>query len=115
MKLDYFKCDTRHKVSIKPAANPSDILWLGYGVTKKEQCIRGLIATIIVMIICAIIYFLFSLMISAKIYINYRAVPPGVNCENLVDNYTREQLTDLAGLEYLYLDSLETKLHDLMK
>ena len=100
MKLDYFKCDTSHKVSIKPAANPSDILWLGYGVTKKEQCIRGLIATIIVMIICAIIYFLFSLMISAKIYINYRAVPPGVNCENLVDNYSREQLTDLASLEY---------------
>ena len=67
------------------------------------------------MIICAIIYFLFTLMISAKIYINYRAVPPGVNCASLVDNYSNEQLTDLAGLEYLYLDSLEHKLHDLMK
>ena len=69
---------------------------------RKEQLIRGLIASIIVLIILTIIYFVFTFLISFKMYIKYRAEPPGVDCKILTDTYSLDALTDLAGLEYLY-------------
>ena len=102
LKLGKMECDTGHKVVLRSAHNPSDVLWLDFGVSKKEQILRGFIAIIVILVILTIIYFSFTLLISAKMYINYRASPPGVICSELVDTYSQEQLIDLAGLEYLY-------------
>ena len=69
---------------------------------------------IIVIVILTIIFFSFTLFISAKIYINYRASPPNVDCGYLIDTYSETQLADLAGLEYMYLESVEGGVKDLI-
>ena len=68
----------------------------------------------IVIVILTIIFFSFGFFISAKIYINYRASPPNVDCKYLVDTYSETQLADLAGLEYMYFESVVGGVKELM-
>lgn len=88
LKMKELVCNTGHKIKIKPARNPSDILWLDYGVKQSSKILRSLIALFFVLVILTVLYFSFTLFVSAKIYINYRAVPPGIVCSSLVDTYS---------------------------
>ena len=78
------------KVAIKECKNPSDIIWLNRGVPRKEQLIRGAAVLLIIGMVATIIYFMFSLEIAAQMYINYRANPPNVICDELFRAYTVE-------------------------
>ncbi len=90
-------------VKIKTCKPPSDIIWLNRGVSKGEQCKRGLLATLILLIGTLVVYFLFSSEVSAQIYIKYRAYPPGVACSSLIEAYGIENIGIMAGIEYTFL------------
>ena len=96
-------CDDGHKLKIKQAKNPSNILWMNMGVPRKTQIIRGLIVAFIILIIVVIVYCMFTVEVSAEIYISYKGSPPGINCESMIEAETVERAEVLAGLEYAYL------------
>ena len=101
------------KVTIKECKNPSDIIWLNRGVPRKEQLIRGAAVLLIILIVATIIYFLFSLEIAAQMYINYRANPPNVICDELFLAYKERGVKYMAGLEYFYLQSADSGVRNL--
>ena len=49
-----------------------------------------------------VVFFIFTTEVSLQIYINYRANPPGVNCEAITDSFAIEQIGVTAYFEYLY-------------
>lgn len=46
-------------------------------------------------------------------YINYRGSPPNVICSELYKTYTAPGVTEMAGLEYTYLQQLDHGVDDL--
>ena len=80
------------KVAFKGAQSPSNTLWLNRGISKKSQCGRFILALAIILACVLVVYFMFSFEISTKIYINYRANPPGVDCNTLRTDYTDDEI-----------------------
>ena len=92
-----------YRIYFNQAKSPSNTLWLNQGVSKRKQTVHVLIVVIIILICAFIVFLLFSAEVSAKIYINYRAEPPNVECSALQSAYTEDQMLSMAALEYFYL------------
>ena len=59
---------------------------------------------LIVLGVAVICYFIFATEIAAQMYINYRANPPNIICSELVATYTKDGVSEMAGLEWVYLE-----------
>ena len=91
VSLGEIDCDEGYKLNVIEAKNPSNVLWMNMGVPRKTQVIRGLIVAFIVLIMVVIVYFIFTVEVSAQIYISYRGSPPGINCEKMIEAETVER------------------------
>ena len=92
------------ELEIKEAVNPSDIIWLNRGVSKREWQLRLVIAIIIVLVTSIGVYVFFSFEMGLQIYIKLRQSPPGVMCNQLYSVYDDANLQYLASIEYFYLE-----------
>ena len=101
------------RLKMKNAKSPSDIMWMNRGVSKRSQIWRGIFVVFFVLTVTVALYLIFTIEVQYKIYINYRAHPPGVICADLYDTYTEKQVRFLAGIEYMYLDERESYSNDL--
>ena len=86
------ECDEGYKLKFKEAKNPSNILWMNMGVSRREQVIRGLIVALIILFIVVAVYFMFTIEVSFQIYISYKGNPPGVNCNALIEAETADRV-----------------------
>ena len=91
VSLGEIDCDEGYKLNMKEAKNPSNVLWMNMGVPRKTQVIRGLIVAFIVLIMVVIVYFIFTVEVSAQIYISYKGNPPGINCGAMIKAETVER------------------------
>ena len=89
---------------MKQAKNPSDLLWLNRGISRREQIVRGLIVILIILGASFVVYILFSAEVSAQIYIGYRARPPDISCDQIYEAYPDDKIANAAGLEYLFIE-----------
>jgi len=62
-----------------------------------------------------LVYLMFTLEVSSRIYINYRANPPNVVCSELLGSYSEQEILYLAGLEYLFIKYDATSLGNLQE
>ena len=86
MKLEKIDFDGI-KTKVKSCKPPTDIIWMNRGIGKTEQTRRFCIVTLIIIVGTVFVYILFTSEVTSKIYINYRQLPPGVVCDNLMDAY----------------------------
>ena len=66
----------------------------------------------IIAAVTALVFFVFSFEIATQMYINYRANPPGIICDQLIDTYQADKVQYMAGIEYLYLNSTQSGYKD---
>lgn len=52
------------KVPMRAGKNPSDIIWLNRGISRKQQLLRSAVVIFVIMIVFAFAYFTFSLMVA---------------------------------------------------
>ena len=114
LELKKIPCSDGHVVDIKPAKNPSDILWLNRGVPRKQQYIRGIFVIFFILLIVGVVYFVFTLELTSRIYINYRANPPDVVCSELIKSVGYDRVRVLAVLEYEFLKRSTNGLNNLL-
>ena len=100
-------------VKFKDTKSPDDILWLNRGVARNFQVKRAIIVALIILVTTIVAFYLFSVETNAKIYIKYRASPPGVDCDALYRTYDSHEMQFMAGLEYIYLEEVPASLLDL--
>ena len=103
----------QYDVKFKDTKSPDDIIWLNRGVARNFQIKRAVIVALIILVTTIVAFYLFSVETNAKIYIKYRASPPGVDCDALYRTYDVEELKFMAGLEYIYMESVSSSLLDL--
>ena len=72
-----------------------------------------MIVAFVILVTTIVAFYLFSVETNAKIYIKYRASPPGVDCDALYRTYDMYELQFMAGLEYIYMENVGTGLLDL--
>ena len=72
-----------------------------------------MIVAFVILVTTIVAFYLFSVETNAKIYIKYRASPPGVDCDALYRTYDTYELQFMAGLEYIYMENVGTGLLDL--
>lgn len=101
-----------HKIVFKSTKPPDDTIWLNRGVSKSYQCKMGILSAFIIVVTTMITFFLFSVETQYKMYINYRANPPGVVCDALFDTYGVDRVQYMASMEYLYLNYTQAKEKD---
>ena len=80
---------------------------------RNLQIKRAVIVAVVILITTIVAFYLFSVETNAKIYIKYRAAPPGVNCDSLYKTYDFKELSYMAGLEYVYMENVGSGLMDL--
>ena len=102
-----------HRLKFKDTKSPDDIIWVNRGVDRNSQIKRAIIVAAVIVITTIVAFYLFSVEMNAKIYIKYRAAPPGVNCNNLYETYDNKELSYMAGLEYTYMENVGSSLMDL--
>ena len=56
LELKKIPCGDGYTVNVKPAKNPSDILWLNRGVPRKQQYIRGIFVIFFILLIVIATY-----------------------------------------------------------
>lgn len=92
---------------LKDTKSPDDIIWYNRGVARSFQLKRTVIVTIIILMTIFVIFILFNIETSQKIYISYRKSPPGVDCSNIIRTYSNEELKSMAGMEYYYMEFIK--------
>lgn len=89
-----------HSIKLKQASSPSDNIWLNRGVSKVDQCKRGVLVTLIIAVSSFLVMAFFMSEMGLQSYVTYTANPPDVNClARYADNSYAEKL-QLAATEY---------------
>ena len=80
---------------IKPALEPTNIIWENRSISETNRLIRGYLIIVVMFIIMVVFYSLGALGIYMMMTMKYWEDPPGVNCQNVIDNYS-ENLATMA-------------------
>lgn len=100
----------KRKIKIGRAKSPSDIIWKNVGYPKWKLILWIIITGLIVLLVGCCAQMLFAAEISLQMYINYRVLPPGVNCDKLLSNMNENDQEFMSAIELLRI--IEGKEHD---
>ena len=90
----------QHKIEIKQAQGPSDIMWLNKGLNRIDKYAQEFVILMIIIIVALGVQYVFSAELQVMMYVNYRANPPFVGCSAIYNNIP-DEIQQLAALELL--------------
>ena len=90
----------QHKIEIKQAQGPSDIMWLNKGLNRIDKYAQEFVILMIIIIVALGVQYVFSAELQVMMYVNYRANPPFVDCSAIYNNIP-DEIQQLAALEWL--------------